>query len=203
MEDPADKQGQSNALDVGTHPRRPRTSLIGAFSLLIVFGWAVVFVYAIHAALPLNPIKLPLEKSIAPHVWLPEGWKFFTRSPREDVISAFVRAPDGHWTSALNGPNASSSNLFGIKRATRAQGIELGILQVAVSRLPWSTCKEELEFCVEDAPLVPVAIHNVTPEPTLCGEVGLVLQPPVPWAWSHSRKKITMPSKAIRINVKC
>jgi len=178
------------------------TPLLGAFLIILILGWGMVFIYAVHAALPLNAVSLPLEESITPQMWIPEGWKFFTRSPREDVINGFIRGPDGNWVSALRGVNGSPSNLFGIKRTTRAQGIEIGLLITAVSQSAWQQCKEELETCAEKAPL-DTTLRNVTPNPTLCGEVALTKQPPVPWAWSRSGKKITMPSKVVRINVKC
>ena len=158
--------------------------------------------YSSHGALPVNPIKLPLEQSVYPQVWVPQGWKFFTRSPREEEVGAFVRAPGGGWVTGLIGANGSAANLFGLRRATRAQGIELGLLVTAVDKDAWQPCKERLEVCVEKAPLVG-NVRNVTPDPTLCGEVGLTLQPPVPWAWSRARRKVTMPSKAVRVNVQC
>ncbi len=160
-------------------------SILGFVCLLLIIGWAVVFGYSIHAALPLNPINLPLEESVKPRVWVPQGWKFFTRSPREDVISVFARQADGGWANALHGPNGSPSNLFGISRATRAQGIEIGILQVAVSRLEWHSCKAAVEQCVEQAPIVPVPIriplqiqlsvvNSVSPYNHLCRGHGVV-----------------------------
>lgn len=182
--------------------RAPALSVIGAFSLLLGLGWGAVFSYSVHGALPTNPIKLPLEQKVYAQVWMPQGWKFFTRDPREEEVAAFVRAEDGGWRSALHGPNGSPSNLFGLSRATRAQGIELGLLTTAANRFEWLECKERLEVCVEKAPLA-ANVKNVTPAPTLCGEVGLTLQPPVPWAWSRARKKVTMPSKALRVNVQC
>jgi len=180
----------------------PAPSAIGAFSLLLLLGWGAVFAYSVHGALPTNPIKLPMEQSVYAQVFMPQGWKFFTRDPREEEIGAFVRRPDGRWVSALRGPNGSPSNLFGLSRATRAQGIELGLISTAANRLTWQECKERLTVCVEKAPLA-ADVKNPTPDPTLCGEIGLTLQPPVPWAWSGARRKVTMPSKALRVNVQC
>lgn len=204
MRDDSDQIAENDlSIELSDDKSSRKDSMLGAFCILLVLGWAAVLGYSVHAALPLNAIKLPLEEKIRPEVWMPQGWKFFTRSPREDIIAVFRRDANGDWVNALSGPNASSANLFGISRGTRAQGIEVGILQVAVSRLTWPACKEAYERCVDQAPLVPVAIKNPTPNPTLCGELGLLVRAPVPWAWSRSGKKITMPSKAIRINVKC
>lgn len=183
--------------------RRSLTAL-GAFSLSLMLGWGVLFAYSVHAALPSNPIKLPAEMSVQPNVWMPQGWKFFTRDPREEEISVFVRDAEGRWVSGLRGANASPRNFFGLSRATRAQGIELGLLTTAAGTIKdaWQPCRDRLEACVERSQLVG-EVTNITPDPTLCGEVGLTLQEPVPWNWSRSKRKVTMPSKAMRVNVIC
>lgn len=175
---------------------------LGVFSVFLISFWTVILGYSIHAALPINAIELPFGESVYARLWLPQGWKFFTRDPREDDIKAFIRKREGEWTNAMNGPNGSPSNFFGVSRVSRAQGIELGLLTTAVRKSAWQPCKEEPESCLEAAsPLA--SMKNITPKPTLCGEVGLVLQPPVPWAWSKSADEITMPSKVIRIVVQC
>ena len=40
-------------------------------------------------------------------------------------------------------------------------------------------------------------------EPTLCGEVVISEQKPVPWAWSKLEKPFSMPAKVLRMEVKC
>jgi antimicrobial peptide system SdpA family protein len=186
--------------------RREGRSLtaLGLLSLSLMLGWAAVFAYSVHAALPVNAVRLPLEERLYPQAWMPQGWKFFTRNPREEDLGAFTRAEDGRWVSALRGSNASARNLFGLSRATRAQGIELGLITTAVGQIKdaWQPCRDRLEVCVEQSRLVG-EVRNITPNPTLCGEVGLTLQEPVPWAWSRSKRKVTMPSKAVRVNVIC
>lgn len=52
---------------------------IGLFTLALGAVWLLVFVYAVHIALPFNPIRLPFETSEI-RAWMPEGWAFFTRN---------------------------------------------------------------------------------------------------------------------------
>lgn len=186
---------------IGEHSRFSK-SLFGLLSIVVSCAWLLIFIYSVHAALAFNPITLPLEEHISPQIWLPQGWKFFTRNPREDIMRPYVRGANRRWIGAFRGPNAGSSNLFGIRRATRAQGIELGLLMTSVNEAAWQECKEEPITCLEGAPLTTI-VKSVNPNPTLCGEIGLTLQPPTPWAWSRSRRKTIMPSKVTRVYVKC
>jgi antimicrobial peptide system SdpA family protein len=182
--------------------------VLGFLSVILTLSWSIVFIYAVHAVMPPNPIKLPFEKHLRLYalMLLPQGWAFFTRDPREERFHVFSRDQNGKWIRALRGPNASPANFFGLKRASRAQGIEVGLLLSKVPGSGWQTCSEQPEVCLEQAPLV-ATIENITPHPTLCGEVGLALQKPVPWAWSYHRSgsqiTITMPSKVARLEVRC
>jgi hypothetical protein len=65
----------------------------------------------------------------------------------------------------------------------------------------WQECQERAVDCLERAPTL--AVHNVSPVPSLCGPIGLVRQPPVPWAWSGADREITMLSKVVRLEASC
>ena len=175
---------------------------VGAFVLALALAWFTLLAYVVHAAVPPNPIRLPLEKRMYTRYWAPQGWAFFTRDPREEDILLFVRGRDGAWISAHKGPHASPSNYFGLSRASRARGIEVGQILRRVPKAGWQPCKERAEVCLERTPNAGT-VRNISPNPTLCGEVGLALQKPVPWAWSSSAYKIVMPSRVSRLGVLC
>lgn len=182
-----------------------RDSIIGVSVLFLAFMWIVVAVYAVHAAMPANPIKLPAEDSIRVVMWLPQGWKFFTRSPREDRYEAYALTPQGEWTQAASWPNARAANLFGLSRRGRAQSVELGLLEGAAQRQSdkpiWQPCESRLEECFASAS--PIEVDNATPQSSVCGEVALAKRPPVPWAWTRSSRKVEMPAKILRLKVRC
>lgn len=173
---------------------------LALFALLLGGGWLTIFAYAIHAALPFNPIRLPFESWADVMSWIPEGWAFFSRDPREEAVFLFARRNDG-WTSASMGPNGRISNDFGLNRASRAQGVEVALL---MNRFPASArdCRVLPTDCLEAAQSAG-SIRNTTPNPSLCGEVGVVLQKPVPWAWWASGHATVMPSRILRISVDC
>src|SRR6185436_17127762 len=104
--------------------------------------YLVLLCYAVHPILPFNPISLPYEKGVSVALFVPEGWKFFTRNPQEALPLAFVRGGDGRWRPASPGPNAAPENRFGLSRAGRARGVETGLLLEGVQKGAWMDCKE-------------------------------------------------------------
>jgi antimicrobial peptide system SdpA family protein len=182
----------------------PGSRRLGLLALGLILGWSTVAAYALHPALPYNPIKLPLADRFDVRLVLPEGWAFFTRSPREDRMMPFLRGADGQWAGASRTPNFQPQNFFGIDRAARAQGVEMGLLLEASRSTARQPCEEEPAVCLARAP-VALTLRNGSPRPTLCGPVGFVFQKAVPWAWSRSNqdKKIIMPSQVLRMDVEC
>lgn len=159
--------------------------------------WGIFAVYAIHDALPANPIRLPFEGAVNVRAIAPQGWAFFTRDPREPDIEVFS-ADDG-WRRLLE-PNNGAYALWGASRKARGQRLELGMLSTEISR--WTRCRGVPQACLDRAPTTQ-RLANTYPIPTLCGELGFVKAPPVPWAWSGSGESIHMPSKISRVRVTC
>jgi antimicrobial peptide system SdpA family protein len=172
--------------------------MAAGLSLCLVLG----FVYVLHAATPFNAVELPGESSVRARLWSPQGWKFFTRNPREDTLHIYSRKRDSAWSDASLGPNTSLAGWFGLNRKPRAQGIEYGLLLYGISATSWTKCDGGSIDCLERAPIAS-AVYNRTPRPTLCGTVGFVLRPPVPWAWAGITDDEAMPAKALKLVVKC
>ena len=177
---------------------------LGGVVLMLAIIWSVLGLYAVHIELPVNALDLPFEGSIKPNLQalIPEGWGFFTRDPREARLLPFVRGADG-WRAASEGPNGEAWNAFGFNRAARAQGVEMGLLEFTIPTDAWKDCNEEIAICLDKLP-ASMPLSNPTPRPTLCGEVGFAHRDTVPWAWAASTPDETaMPSKVVRVNVKC
>ena len=49
----------------------------------------------------------------------------------------------------------------------------------------------------------PLHITNRSPEPTLCGAIGVALQKPIPWAWIDLPRPVVMPSRVVLLEVQC
>ncbi|MET7426456.1 SdpA family antimicrobial peptide system protein [Dactylosporangium sp. NPDC005555] len=176
---------------------------LGAFALALIAAGALAVAYVVHTQLPDNAVDLPYEAAVEEpvRVALPQGWAFFTRDPRGADLLVYTRGGDGRWHDALLSPHAEPRNLFGLARASRAQGVELGLLTGAVPEDGWTGCQADPGPCLER--LTPLPAANRARRTTLCGDVGLAQRVPVPWAWSRSGDQVVMPSTVARLAVSC
>jgi antimicrobial peptide system SdpA family protein len=197
------------AHDVGG--RQPKSSppeptapaRLGGVALALITSALVLSMYVVHSQMPDNAVTLPYEASIRQPVrhLLPQGWAFFTRDPREADLLPFTRDENGQWQAALLGPHSEFRNVLGFARASRAQGVEMGNLAGGLVENDWQDCRGPVAPCLEAAAVV--TVENSAPAPSLCGDVGFVSRPPVPWAWSHSQQNLTMPGTVARLEVSC
>lgn len=168
--------------------------------ILLVF-WVTVTAYTVHPVLPANPIQLPAEeKSPFLHL-LPQGWAFFTRDPRLADISPFVKTSDGLWH-----PARSTSRLWphppNFSRRWKLPGVEVGIILGDLIDPPWHACQGPPNSCLENAPSGGTADNSFS-HATLCGDVGLVRQALIPWAWREAAQETVMPSDVLRLQISC
>lgn len=174
---------------------------VGVIVTLLGVFWGTLIFYTLHASLPHNPVRLPYENKTAIRMVIPEGWAFFTKSPRDPNHLLFVM-DRGQWKSAALSPVAKPSNAFGLNRAVRAQGVEFGLLTQQIGESAWSDCEEDPLRCLSR---MDSALHleNVSPGPTLCGTVGIAMREQLPWAWRKSSHVIEMPSMVLKAKVSC
>lgn len=173
-----------------------------SFLFLLLLAWAAIAALAVYPSLPDGPLNLePEDKDGLPTVRLilPEGWNFFTRNPREQDILLFQKKRST-WKSAIRGPHGRPSNLFGLDRSSRSQGLEYAMLLRQISS--WEECGGAIPRCLDTVAVADTLI-NPSPQATLCGAVGFARREPIPWAWSRSSDTIHMPSKVARASVRC
>lgn len=181
-------------------PSQAGSAWFGLYVIALTISWTTLFAYSVHAAMPTTPIRLPFEEQLQVSRWLPQGWRFYTRDPREPALHVYDLSAEG--VNPVIWPNSHPGNYFGLKRTGRSQGIEAGLIQVQVPEDGWRECNTSPIDCLRSLQPTTRAI-NTSPNPSLCGDIGVALVPPVPWAWSHSRQTITMPSRVARVNVVC
>lgn len=163
--------------------------------------WTLLIAYVMAGSITESPIKLPFKNTINLLAIAPEGWGFFTRNPREPALNIYKH--NGIEWTCVNSQNSNPSNLFGLKRDPRIQGVELSFLLQQIPDTLWISCSTELNKFLTENSIIKLDIKNDTPVKSLCGEVIIQRQPPVPWAWSKSRDNINMPSKVIMLNINC
>lgn len=167
----------------------------------VVLAVAGLFVaYVLHAALPASPFTLPGPPAGTVRALVPQGWAFFTKSPRSRSAEVFRHRPDGGWRDITAGTRARPRSLMGLDRTGRAQGTEVAMLIAVVPERSWRDCERRPTDCLAEAPVAHTIVNRSTHH-SVCGEVGIVLQDVLPWAWRDL--PTTMPSKVLRVRVTC
>ncbi len=161
--------------------------------------WVSVIVVVLLSALPRNPVSLPYVQKLMVKTFVPEGWNFFTRNPREELIYLYKKNQANEWVRDPNSFNGNAVNYYGMKRNARALAAEYGLL-FTNNKMQWIACDSTATTCYErDSSFVKV--NNQLRYPLLCGQYLFVLKEPLPWAWSSS--KTSLPAKYLIINFEC
>lgn len=153
---------------------------VGRLGLAVVATFAIIAVYAAHAAIPESPLTLPLESKGGISQVLPEGWAFFTRDPREPDVDVYAPLGDS-WTEVDQSYHGAG---LGFDRSSRHRSRELGYL---LTELPasedWQVCSRALEECLAESR--PDEVANLFPGVrALCGQLAILVAEPIPWAWA-------------------
>ncbi|MFD4245815.1 SdpA family antimicrobial peptide system protein [Streptomyces sp. NPDC058525] len=159
--------------------------------------WSVIVLYAVQEQVPKNVITLPGQTKVKHTVVnvAPQGWAFFTKSPRDPEVTPYEQTSSG-WRGISLTPHASPHNAFGLNRESRAQGVEIAMLLSAAQKSDWRDCTDSREACLSNAGPAARTVDNGSPDPTLCGTVGLLQERPTPYAWrdlvpeSHSTERV-------------
>ncbi|WP_234365864.1 SdpA family antimicrobial peptide system protein [Streptomyces albireticuli] len=186
----------------GVSPRRVQVSGRSVLALVAVWSLAILYVAQVHV--PKNVLSLPGQKQARSTVAdvAPQGWAFFTKSPRDVEVLPYRQAVSGDWTSLALTPHSSPRNAFGLDRASRSQGIEISLLLNLAEKKDWQECEEDLADCLAGARPAR-KVENPSPEPTVCGRVALVQEKPVPWAWRDLVDERTTPERFLTLDVTC
>jgi antimicrobial peptide system SdpA family protein len=181
-------------------PEHRRLSRLGATVAAVAVTVTVGVGQVFHAALPATPFELPFGNPDAVRVVAPEGWAFFTRSPRSSYVLSYGAGPEGAWRSLTVGSRAHPASRFGLDRRERAQGTEVAILIRQVPESDWTPCERAPTDCLTARPAGRTVVNRSTHH-SLCGDIGLVVQEVLPWAWRDL--PTTMPSRVARVVVAC
>ena len=181
--------------------QKPSDTRLGAFVFALMLFWTIIVLYTVHPVLPPNPIQLPLEDHTPMVSLLPQGWGFFTRDPRSADMTAFLRTSDGGWRVAINN-KPPWPRFLEFSRSRKMTNVEVGLVLYEIPDPKWQPCEELPSACL-DKVTGSGQINNPVAYPTLCGDIGIVRQAPIPWAWSAASDETVMPSEVLRVQVAC
>jgi antimicrobial peptide system SdpA family protein len=168
--------------------------------LVLALCWAAAFVLVLRS-LTDSPIRLSHKRLGQVIALSPQGWAFFTRNPRE-VLPQIYRQEQGRWIRAIR-TNAEPTYLFGLNRIQRAHYAEMEALATQVPKGAWRATRTRFSevASLPDAPMVRVV--NRVQKPFLCGRYVIQKRNGVPWAWSGSWHKVSMPTQTAKVEVRC
>lgn len=158
-------------------------------AVLVAGLLAVVAVYDADVHAPSNVLDLPASDAVAPVLssTLPQGWGFFTRSPREESLRVYPLG-DEDGATPVQGALAEPRHVFGLDRGVRAQGTEMALVNAEVPGTLWQDCDEARAICLGRAEEASIGADLPTvPNPalvrTVCGPVVLTNESVSAWAY--------------------
>lgn len=164
---------------------------------------SVFFVATVGASWTPNVLTSSPRSAVATGIQtlFPQGWAFFTKSPREPAAVPYIRDDRGRWVNAGSLPQASSVNAFGLSRNQRAESTELAII---ASRIPaFVNCADYVSICLATAVPPPTTLPSPTRRQAFCGEVTIVMQEPVKFGYRDRVPEQTRATKIARVEIQC
>ena len=137
------------------------------FGACLVLAWAIPISYALRFSLPYNASSLSRTATPPLLIFVPEGWGFFTRDPREEDMFTYYKNSSGAWM-------LTSRWSFGFGRGGRRLGREAAMLASGVAA-DATDCRDYHIACLNDVD-VTAEIGPVFDNSWLCGDVGFVWQ---------------------------
>jgi antimicrobial peptide system SdpA family protein len=145
-----------------------------------------------------NPISSNYKTQTSFRTFIPQGWGFFTRNPREKAL-LFYQKQGNKW-QLVNSSSANYKKLFGLSRLSRRENIELGYITSQLNGVKnWLDCDNNMpNTCEPDSINI---VKNNYKNPIIEGEYLIRIVEPVPWAWSKLMTEEQRKSKVLKIFV--
>lgn len=173
---------------------------LGVLALVHLGLLAAIAITTAVAAMPFNTLNLSDDVRNTVMSLIPEGWGFFTKSPRDPEMQVAVLRK-GRLIKLNIVSSFQARYAFGFDRLSRAQGFEIdGLLDQLRSSSLWQGCQQSVTVCAQHLPVQKQLVNSVQFK-TLCGNLVLFERRPIPWAYREG--KPVMPSRLTRVEVVC
>ena len=175
----------------------PKKTLILKFiySIIVFSGVYISFISSNRD----NPVRLSYNNAQELYSILPQGWAFFTRNPKEEVLQLY-KEDKSNLKLINNSASLSFKDVFGLKRDVRKKSAELAEIIKKIPSEKWETKKSSDKMKNLINLKISDTVINVFNNKLLTGDYIIVRSRRKPWAWSNS--SITLPYRCIKIHVK-
>lgn len=178
------------------------------YTLATLFSAGLLFLVSLNLffyTIESNPVLYHGHVNQRIFSFVPQGWAFFTRNPREPQDLIYRKDKTGSYRLIAQHLH-HYKNLFGLVRRpskilTELQAIKAKIPDANYSKQQCNFQKNTLLSIDEELSLH--AYKNIFESPNICGEYIFAFQKIVPWAWASNLEKIQMPCKMIHVEVSC
>jgi antimicrobial peptide system SdpA family protein len=175
-----------------------RLSASAAFFLLIIGGILCFIFLVLASSLRTNALSPGSSIRSADAYLFPQGWAFFTKDPRDQMVDVYRFGQDERLECVLQ-KNSASAYFFGISRKGRRVVLEISLILSTLPDSIWRTSRGE-----PDIHFLPQAI-TVHREPFMYvltkGKYLIIEQRPIPWAWAKMNQKKYNPTKFLTLNI--
>jgi antimicrobial peptide system SdpA family protein len=173
-----------------------------ASAIFIIMFWGVSIFFVAASAVAENVFNVPAQARAYQVAFVPEGWAFFTKNPRERQLKVYAIGPDSQ-PRELDLRGHRSNPIRSFDRSDRARLLEITKIIERSSPSDWSDCESGNYQCLQSLNSNRLKIQNERVKPEICGSHLLVLIDPVPWAWARLTNSEEMPASVLRVDVDC
>lgn len=184
-----------------THePRRP--AVRGLVALVPLVAAAAVIIVLLGVYVQQSVVRTPFSNAAKQTITslMPQGWAFFTKSPRLAYATPYVATAGGY-----EKVEPRSGVFADARRDDRNFVIELEMLDRALADVELTACESgDPQRCFDELPLTPNAtITSPLAKPIVCGDVYVAMDKVAPWAWRGLADKTLRTEHVALVSVSC
>ena len=150
----------------------------------ICFSFSIIFIsYILLLNVKENPISLIYRiENDKIFTFIPQGWAFFTKSPREFQLTIFKSS--GKKLELINLKNVQKKYLFGLEKSNRVIHHKLLKVYNEIPNEHWTPIKE-----ISKVDFNELNLYNVQIEELPYGNYLLIMDKTEPWAFHSKNEK--------------
>jgi antimicrobial peptide system SdpA family protein len=175
-------------------------SIISLFTILLIIS---LVIYTLLISIPSNIVSFNYSvfKKSKLIYYLPQGWAFFTRNPREDQITVYLI--ENEFLHNISLKTTDKNQLFGIKRENRYIQDKLGNVISEIEGKFWFKTVSNYDYVdIKDSiNHLSVSVRH----PSICGTYLIEVKKIMPWSYFKSglSQNINIDTKLVNLSLIC